>query len=168
MTILKYELYVHTGSYYTLNYSYSYTVQNCLSSIALSRISACEIHIEYSVGGKDFLNKFSTLTPVDVLWDEFLSSCNICMNSIPTKLTSSKCKHPWINNYIKRITRRKQRAYNQALRSNLATDWSKYYDLKRECQCECCTALNRYVSNLVDPNKNIITKPLWSFVKNKR
>ena len=79
---------------------------------------------------EDFLNKFSTLTPVDVLWDEFLSVCNMCMDSIPTKFTSSKCKHPWINNCIKRITRRKQRAYNQARRSNLATDWSKYYDLK--------------------------------------
>ena len=37
---------------------------------------------------EDFLNKFSPLTPVDVLWDEFLSICNICMDSIPTKLTS--------------------------------------------------------------------------------
>ena len=117
---------------------------------------------------EDFLNKFSSLTPVDVLWDEFLSVCNMCMDSIPTRFTSSKCKHPWINNCIKRITRRKQRAYNQARRSNLATDWSKYYDLKRECQRECRTAFNRYVSNLVDPNKNIITKRLWSFIKNKR
>ena len=117
---------------------------------------------------EDFFNKFSTLTPVDVLWDEFLSVCNMCMDSIPTKFTSSKCKHPWINNCIKRITRRKQRAYNQARCSNLATDWSRYYDLKRECQSECRTAFNRYVSNLVDPNKNIITKRLWSFIKNKR
>ena len=117
---------------------------------------------------EDFLNKFSALTPVDVLWDEFLSICNICMDSIPTKLTSSKCKHPWINNYIKRTTRRKQRAYNQACCFNLATGWTKYYDLKRECQHECRTAFNRYVSNLVDPNKNIITKRLWSFIKNKR
>ena len=70
--------------------------------------------------------------------------------------------------YIKRITRRKQCAYNQARHSNLVTDWSKYYDLKSECQHECCTAFNRYVSNLVDPNKNIITKHLWSFIKNKR
>ena len=90
------------------------------------------------------------------------------MNSIPTKLTSSQCNYPWIYNYIKRITRRKQRAYNQVLRSNLATDWSKYYYLKRECQPECCTAFNSYVSNLVDPNKNIVTKPLRSFVKTKR
>ena len=92
----------------------------------------------------------------------------MCMDSIPTKFASSKCKHPWINNCIKRITHRKQRAYNQARHSNLATDWSKYYDLKRECQRECRTAFSRYVSNLVDPNKNIITKRLWFFIKNKR
>ena len=94
---------------------------------------------------EDFFSKFSTLAPVDVLWDKFLSICNICMDSIPTKLTSSKYKHTWINNYIKRIACRKQPTYNQAHRSNLAKDWSKYYDLKRECQCECRTAFNRYV-----------------------
>ena len=33
---------------------------------------------------------------------------------------------------IKRITHRKQRAYNQARHSNLATDWSKYYDLTKK------------------------------------
>ena len=73
-----------------------------------------------------------------------------------------------INNYNKKITHRRQHAYNQARRSNLATDWSKYYDLIRECQHECHTAFNKYVSNLIDPNKNIIAKRLWSFIKNKR
>ena len=87
------------------------------------------------------------------------------MDSVPTKLISSKCKHPWINTCIKRLTRRKQHAYNQARCSNLSTDWSKYYDLKRQSQHECRTAFNRYVSNL---NKNTVTKHLWSFIKNKR
>ena len=42
------------------------------------------------------------------------------------------------------------------------------YDLKRQSQHECHTTFNRYVSDLVDPNKNTITKHLWSFFKNKR
>ena len=62
---------------------------------------------------------------------------------------------------IKRITHRKQRGYNQARHSNLAIDWSKHYDLKRECQHECRTAFNRYVPNLVDPNKNIIANLIY-------
>jgi len=116
----------------------------------------------------NFLSTFSTSTAINTLWDEFLLICNICLDSVPTKLTSSKCKHPWINNYIKRLTRRKQRAYNQACSANLPASWSKYYDLKRQCQRECRTAFNRYVSNLVDPSKNAITKRLWSFIKSKR
>jgi len=116
----------------------------------------------------NFLSTFSTSAAVDALWDKFLSICNTCLDSVLTKLTSSKCKHPWINNYIKRLTHRKQRAYNQARSSNLPASWSKYYDLKRQCQRECCTVFNRYVSNLVDPRKNTITKCLWSFIKSKR
>ena len=116
----------------------------------------------------NFLDCFSTSTPVEVLWNEFLSICNSGIDSVPTKVTSSKCKNPWINNYIKRLTRRKQRAYNQARHSNLSTDWSKYYDIKRQCQRECRTAFNRYVSNLVNPDNNSVTKHLWSFIKSKR
>ena len=90
------------------------------------------------------------------------------MDSVPTKVTSSKCKQPWISNHIKTLTRRKQQAYNKAHHSNSPADWTKYYDLKRECQRECRTAFNKYVSNLVDPNKNTVTKRLWSFIKSKR
>ena len=85
---------------------------------------------------------------------------------IPTKLTSSKLSEPWITNYIKRLTRRKQCSYNHAL--NLSEDWSKYYDLKRQCQHECRLDLNNYISTLVDPNSNAITKKLWSCIKSQK
>jgi len=90
-----------------------------------------------------------------------MSISNTGMDSIPTKATSSKCKNPcsWITSYIKRLTHRKQRAYIS--HSNLSTDWSKYYDIKRQCQRE-------HVSNLVNPDKNSVTKRLWSFIKSKR
>ena len=38
---------------------------------------------------------------------------------------------------------------------SLSTGPGRYYNLKRECQRECRTAYNKYVSNLVDPKKNI-------------
>ena len=43
----------------------------------------------------NFLDCFSTSTPVEVLWNEFLSICN---SGVPTKVIASKCKNPWINN----------------------------------------------------------------------
>ena len=89
--------------------------------------------------------------------ERILSFCNTCMDSV---LTSSKCKQPWINNEIKRLTCRKQQTYYKGRHSNSPADWTKYYELKQECQRECHTAFNKYVSNHVDPNKNTVTEPL--------
>jgi len=40
--------------------------------------------------------------------------------------------------------------------------------LKRKCQQECHFAFNKFVSDMVDPSKNTVTKKLWSFIKSKR
>ena len=94
--------------------------------------------------------------------------CDTCLDLIPTKFSSPNLKHPWINTYIKCLSRRKQHAYNQAFSSNEPQHWTRYYDLKRECQQECCIAYNKYVSNLVNLNKNIVTNKLWTYIKSKR
>ena len=67
-------------------------------------------------------------------------------------------KQPWITNHIKHFSRKKQHTYNNSRKTNKAQHWTKYYNLKRECQRECHAAHNKYVSNLVDPDKNVITK----------
>ena len=87
---------------------------------------------------------------------------------VSTKLTSSKLSEPWITNYIKHLTRRKQRSCNHARLTNLCENWSKYYDLKRQCQRECHSAFNNYISTLVDPNSNAITKKLWSYIESRK
>ena len=87
---------------------------------------------------------------------------------VSTKLTSSKLSEPWITNYIKQLTRRKQCSYNHAHLTNLSEDWSKYYDLIKQCQCECHLALNNYISTLVDSSSNAITKKLWPYIKSRK
>ena len=108
--------------------------------------------------------------PVEILWNDFVRICNTCLDLVPTKLSSSSFKQPWIITHIKCLSRRKQCAYDHARNSktNEAQQWSNYYNLKRECQRDCHTAYNKYVSNMVDPNKNVVTKKLWSYIKNKR
>ena len=59
-----------------------------------------------------------------------MSICNTCMDLVPTKLSSSKHHQPWINSHIKRLTRKKQRAYNHARATNTEYDWAKYKDIK--------------------------------------
>lgn len=47
-------------------------------------------------------------------------------------------------------------------------DWSKYKDIKKQFQRECRQAYNAYLSTLVDPNSNTITKKLWSYIKSRK
>ena len=111
---------------------------------------------------EEFISSYSTSTPIEILWINFTSICNTCLDLIPIKLCSHNSKQPWINIHIKRLSRRKERAYNQAHNTNESQHWTRYYNLKRECQWECHIAYNKYVFNLVDPNKNIVTKKLWT------
>ena len=117
---------------------------------------------------EEFIVTCSPSTPVDVLWNNFLSICNAGLNMIPTKLTSSRLTQPWISSSVKWLSRKKQRAYNCACTTALPSDWSKYYDLKKQCQRECRQAFNNYISSLVDPNNNQVTKRLWSYIKSKK
>ena len=104
------------------------------------------------------------------LWSQanFSSTFNTCISHVPTKLTTAKHHQPWINGHIKCLTHKKQRAYNQARSINSAPDWVKCKDIKRQCQYECRKCFNQYVSTLIDPNSNVVTKKLWSYIKSKK
>ena len=70
-------------------------------------------------------------TPVEILWNNFASICDTCLDLIPIKLSSLNLKQPWINSYIKHMSRRKHRAYNWAHSSNESWHCIRYYILKR-------------------------------------
>ena len=116
----------------------------------------------------EFTATYTSFTPVDILWNNFLIICGVGLNIVPIKLTSSRLTQPWISSNVKRLSQKKQRAYNCAHTTALSSDWSKYYDIKMQCRRECRQAFNDYISSLVDPNNNQVTKRLWSYIKNKK
>ena len=115
-----------------------------------------------------FLSTHSPSTSVDIFWNDFMSICNTCMALVPTKLSSTKHHQPWINSCIKRLTRKKQRAYNHARATNTEYDWAKYKDIKRQCQYECRKSFNQYISNLINPNSNAVPKCCSHILKVKK
>ena len=117
----------------------------------------------------NFLNKYSSNTPVSQLWNEFKSTgmCEECYKHIPVKPCSTNFKQPWRTPAIKRLCRNKQRQCNIARLSNDPMDWATYYYTKKLVQQECRKAWNKYVSDLVDEKGNISTR-LWSYIKSKR
>ena len=63
---------------------------------------------------------------IDTVWNKFRQSIETIMaDHIPTKLTSSRDSHPWINRKINRLTRRKNRAHNKARLTNNKKDWKR-------------------------------------------
>ena len=43
----------------------------------------------------DFLNKYSSHTPLSQLWNEFKSMCEECLKHIPVKPCPTTLKQPW-------------------------------------------------------------------------
>ena len=112
----------------------------------------------------NFVASYNSSFSVNVLWDSFLKIPNICLELIPTRNSLPIHRQPWITRNLKRLSRRKQRAYNRARITNNPSDWLRYNNIKKQTRQECCSAYNSYVQNLINPNTNAISKRLWSFI----
>ncbi|MEW8547322.1 MAG: reverse transcriptase domain-containing protein, partial [Candidatus Thiodiazotropha sp.] len=116
-----------------------------------------------------FTVKHSIKSDVDMLWTAFSEKCTEMMTElVPSKMTSSRFSQPWINRGIKRLSRRKKRAYRRARISKDKTDWLVYKQLKRQTQRECRNAYSSHVNNLVSEDQASNPKKLYSFVKSKK
>jgi hypothetical protein len=81
---------------------------------------------------KDFESKDLSTTNVNELWNELKNRLLVAVNDhIPTKSVSKRNYTPWINHTIKRLHKRKQRAYNKARKSNKQEDWEKFRKLRK-------------------------------------
>ena len=100
----------------------------------------------------EYLHSNTTDTPINQLWTDFKSACHFCLDtSVPSKLSSNKTSNRlWITTYIKRICRRKKRAYAQYRRTHSPAAWQYYKTLKNLAQKECRQAYNDYFSKLID------------------
>ena len=114
-----------------------------------------------------FMNKYTYSSSIDMLWNEYQTLCETCINLVPCRVTSTRFGPPWLTNDIKRLSKKKQRWYNIARSTNLERDWALYQKLKKEMQQTCHKSYNGYLSTLLDRNNNC-TKRFWSFIKSKR
>lgn len=118
---------------------------------------------------KQFSSAFIKNTPPDVedMWTAIHSHLTKMMNThIPTKTCSNKFNQPWINTKLKRLSRRKQRAWSRAKSSNSQEHWIKYNEIKKETRKENRSAYQKHLKNIFQEDQN--NKKLWKFIKHKR
>ena len=116
----------------------------------------------------DFTARFNSSTPINNLWQSFKDGCsNLVETHVPSKMSSVRFSQPWINRRVRRLSRRKKRAYQKARKTQSQPDIARFKRLQKETQTQCKTAHDSYVSDLVTGDTKT-SKKLWTFVKGKR
>lgn len=88
--------------------------------------------------------------------------------NVPSKITSSRYNLPWFNRSHRRMSRKKQRLYNTAKKSNKEADWAKFNSLKKKVRKDLSAARNSYVSEFLSDNIQENSKSFWSYIKKSR
>ena len=92
-------------------------------------------------------------------------TCITCLDKVLIK-DSPSTNQPWISNSVRRLCCKKKRYFRYAQQSSFPEHWERYQQCKKECQRECRSAYNKFITNLVKGNS--VTKKFWSYVKSKK
>ena len=109
-----------------------------------------------------FTTEHTSQHPVESLWTSFKSGCLQALDAnVPSKMTTQRYSQPWITKDLKRLSRRKHRAYNRYLRTHSARDHATYKRLKNETLARCKERYHVYVNDVI-MDENHRPKRLWS------
>ena len=86
---------------------------------------------------------------------------------IPSKLTRSRDKLPWITPLIKQKMKLRKCLYDKAKWTNTYTDWCDYKKVRNEVNSLLETAHCNYCANLFNDSSSS-KKRFWSYIKSKR
>ena len=84
---------------------------------------------------------------------------------VPSKMTTTKFTHPWINTDIKKFVRRKNNAHKKARKTRKDRDRYKY--LQKQSQWEIGRAHQEYMND-ISLSFTETPKRFWSFLKSKK
>ena len=102
---------------------------------------------------------------VEKIWTEISTHLqNMMIQHVPTKKSSTKQHQPWINTNLKRIARRKYRAWRKKNQTKHPKDEARFHELKKETRRTNRKCYRQYVRTLVEENSN----NLYKLIKNKR
>ena len=76
-------------------------------------------------------------------------------------ISRKRPSNPWMTTDIKRLLRRRQKAFSRARHKNKTADWARYKQLKTTVQREARKAHDQYVDNTIFGDMKNNTKPFW-------
>ena len=73
-----------------------------------------QLNLNMTQFSETFLHCYTIDTPIQDLWDIFKMQCYDCLDLVPHIFSAKPDRNPWINNYVKWFTNKKQHLYNRA------------------------------------------------------
>ena len=132
-----------------------------------SKANVAELKKDLASFTDDLLNTTKESTPVQEIWTRIHSALSKALyDHVPSKTGSIKQHQPWINNTIKRLSRRKNRAWKKAKASGKNQDWQRFKHLQKNTRRACRAAHANYVAELITEDGD--SRRMWQFIKNKR
>ena len=115
-----------------------------------------------------FTQTFTIDSSIHTMWYNIKSNLtDLQEQHVPSKFTTTRFHQPWITTDIKRITRRKQRAYNRCRnKPTTSREHRKYRELQKQTKQLCKSAYNIYINNLISPDNSTNPKQGWVQLRN--
>ena len=112
------------------------------------------------------LTEMNTEETVDSIWSKINTALSEAIHKhVPTKILSPKPQQPWINQTIKRLSRRKNRAWRKAKTTGRKEDWQRFKFLQKQTRRACRRSYSDFVSGLINDDGD---RNLWRYIKSKR
>ena len=111
-----------------------------------------EIREELESFAETHLSQMSLETPVETQWSQIKSKIlSVVENQVPSKMTTCIFSQPWITANLKRLSRKKKRAFRRSRSAvdNSQPDVTQYKEVKKTMQRECRKAYQTYISDLI-------------------
>ena len=83
---------------------------------------------------------------------------------IPSKLSVSRNKLPWINTELKRQIRKKGRRFSKAKKSGSKEDWDNYKAMEKDVKCNLKMAETNFLQTILTTGlESDDTRPFWKY-----
>ena len=118
-----------------------------------------------------FADRFCTTSAqsVEDMWTTFKSAISSAVSQhAPSKMSSPRQAHPWVDTRLRRHMRRKQRAHWKAKKSGRDKDWKRYKKLQKEIQSSTRRAGKDFFHNFISGNLKQDPKRFFSDVKKQK
>ena len=117
-----------------------------------------------------FIQTYTIDSSIHTMWHNIKSNLiGLQEQHVPSKLTTTRFHQPWITTEIKRISRRKQRAYNICRnKPTTSGEHRKYRELQKQTKQLCKSAYDTYINNLISPDNSTNPKRLYTYIKHQR